>query len=182
MGEWLWSGLSPAQAEGHACVVCGRDYLRERAHPTRWVPVGRAEGTTSQVFACVGRCADHAAARCYPGGVMVISDEALTAAGTAFLRACEVAVAATPTGDPRHAHPDAIVTATVAAAAPLIVAAELRRLAEVFDDHAQTLRRDVAEHGDLDVSWGIARAAVWRECAVITRQRAVRMDPAGGAS
>lgn len=179
MGERIWNGLSPAQADGHACVLCGRDYLRDRARPVRRVPVGRDRCTHSQVFACVGRCADRAAARCYPGGVMVISDEALTAAGTAFLRAWEDAVAATPTGDPRHAHPDDVVTATVAAAAPLIVAAELRRLAEVFDDRAETLRRDAA---DPVTSLDPTPVRVLLDCAAITREHAFRMDPAGGAS
>lgn len=175
MGEWIWTGLSPAQADGRSCVVCGRDYLRDR-RPVRRVPVGRAKNTTSQVFACVDRCADRAAARCYPGGEVVISDEALTAAGAAFLHAWDAAVAATPTGDPRHAHPDDVVTATVAAAAPLIVAAELRHLAEVFEHHADTLPvTDPATAPD-------PTTETLRDCAAITRQRAFRMDPAGGAS
>jgi hypothetical protein len=40
--------LTPAQADGLACVVCGADYLVVR---TPHVPVGRSE-TGSQVFAC----------------------------------------------------------------------------------------------------------------------------------
>lgn len=43
-------GLTPAQADGLACVVCGADFLRVRV---RSRPVGRSV-TGSQVFACVG--------------------------------------------------------------------------------------------------------------------------------
>ena len=46
-----------------------------------------------------------------------IPDEALTAAGAAFLAALERATVATPSKDPRDAYPDEV-----------IVAAELRRL------------------------------------------------------
>jgi len=41
-------GLTPAQADGLACVVCGVDYLE---HNTPRRPVGRSH-TDSQVFAC----------------------------------------------------------------------------------------------------------------------------------
>ncbi|MFB7289002.1 hypothetical protein [Actinacidiphila glaucinigra] len=41
--------LTPAQADGLACVVCHADYLTVR---TPHVPVGRSS-TGSQVFACV---------------------------------------------------------------------------------------------------------------------------------
>ncbi|MCQ4082239.1 hypothetical protein NGB36_16900 [Streptomyces sp. RB6PN25] len=45
--------LTPAQADGLACVVCDADFLRVAvAH----VPVGRSD-TGSQVFACKGACA-----------------------------------------------------------------------------------------------------------------------------
>lgn len=57
-----------------------------------------------------------------------IPDEALTAAGVAFLAALERATEATPSKDPRHAYPDEVIAAAVEAAAPVIVAAELRRL------------------------------------------------------
>lgn len=57
-----------------------------------------------------------------------IPEEALTAAGGAFLAALERATAATPTGDPRHAYADEVVAAAVEAAAPVVVAWELRRL------------------------------------------------------
>jgi hypothetical protein len=57
-----------------------------------------------------------------------IPDEALTAAGAAFLAAPEQATEATPSKDPRHAYPDEVIAAAVEAAAPVIVAAELRRL------------------------------------------------------
>lgn len=56
-------GLSEAQADGLACVICGANYLRVRlAH----VPVGRS-ATGSRVFACVGRCTVFAPAE-YPEG------------------------------------------------------------------------------------------------------------------
>ncbi|MCX9191961.1 hypothetical protein C3Y87_11140 [Carbonactinospora thermoautotrophica] len=51
------ASLTSAQRDGLACVVCGRDYLK---NPVPRVPVGRS-GTSSQVFACDGgegvRCA-----------------------------------------------------------------------------------------------------------------------------
>jgi hypothetical protein len=56
--------LSVLQADGLACVVCGADYLRVRVPH---VPVGRSV-TGSQVFACVGCCADDA--RHAVGGVL----------------------------------------------------------------------------------------------------------------
>jgi hypothetical protein len=49
--------LTPAQADGLACVRCGVDYLTV-AVPHR--PVGRS-GTGSQVFACSWTCAGGAA-------------------------------------------------------------------------------------------------------------------------
>jgi hypothetical protein len=57
-----------------------------------------------------------------------IPDEALTAAGVAFLAALEQATEATPSKDPRHVYPDEVIAAAVEVAAPVIVAAELRRL------------------------------------------------------
>lgn len=48
--EKIVTGLTPSQADGLACVVCGVDYLR--VHVPH-VPVGRSV-TGSQVFACVG--------------------------------------------------------------------------------------------------------------------------------
>ncbi len=48
-----FTGLSPVQADGLACVICHRDYLTD-THPSR--PVGTAEATGSQVFACTGGC------------------------------------------------------------------------------------------------------------------------------
>jgi len=41
--------LSPAQYDGLACIICGRDYLAE---PIPHVPVGMVDG--GQVFACTG--------------------------------------------------------------------------------------------------------------------------------
>jgi excisionase family DNA binding protein len=46
--------LTPAQADGLACVVCGRDFL---AQPVRMRPVGRSH-TGSQIFACSGHAQD----------------------------------------------------------------------------------------------------------------------------
>ncbi|MGQ0773500.1 MAG: hypothetical protein ACT4NY_03630 [Pseudonocardiales bacterium] len=54
--EKVITGLSPLQADGLACVVCGADFLRVRVPH---VPVGRSV-TGSQVFACVGCCPDDA--------------------------------------------------------------------------------------------------------------------------
>lgn len=53
IGQWVWSELSPAQAEGLACVICGGNFLREGL---MCVPVGCCN-TGSQVFACSGSCA-----------------------------------------------------------------------------------------------------------------------------
>jgi hypothetical protein len=109
-------GLSLAQADGRACVVCGR---RLRGKGLVWQPVGRSH-TGSQVFACAGTCASTATA---PDAV-VIPEGALSVAGSAFNTALDAAG-----GDVHRAWPDDLVTATVTAAAPLIVATELRRLA-----------------------------------------------------
>lgn len=54
--EKVITGLSPLQADGLTCVVCGADYLRVRVPH---VPVGRSV-TGTQVFACAGRCLDEA--------------------------------------------------------------------------------------------------------------------------
>lgn len=61
--DTITTGLTPLQADGLACVACGADYLRVRVPH---VPVGRS-ATGSQVFACVGCCADDA--RHAAGGV-----------------------------------------------------------------------------------------------------------------
>lgn len=144
MPEQTWTALGSAQADGLACVICARDYSR---HPTQQIPVGRSL-TGSQVFACDGACA-HLAHRA--AGLLHIPDEALTAAGMAFLSALDQA---TPTGDPHQAYPDDLVNPTILAAAPLIVAAELRRL-------AGQIQGDAGGHQRL-------------------RERADRLDPAGG--
>jgi hypothetical protein len=57
MGERVWRGLSPARADGLACVVCAADYLTVA---TARRPVGRSE-TGSQVFACLPGCVERAA-------------------------------------------------------------------------------------------------------------------------
>jgi len=59
MDERIWTGLSPAQADGLACVICARNF---RIRGSVSVPVGRSH-TGSQVFACVDRCAHAAAER-----------------------------------------------------------------------------------------------------------------------
>ncbi len=69
--------------------------------------------------------ADQSRSRSHP---LHIPDEALTAAGAAFLAALEQATEATPSKNPRDAYPDEVIAAAVQAAAPVIVAAELRRL------------------------------------------------------
>lgn len=61
--DMMITGLTAAQADGLACVVCGADYLRIRVPH---VPVGRSV-TGSQVFACVGCHLDDA--RRAAGGV-----------------------------------------------------------------------------------------------------------------
>lgn len=58
------TGVTAAQADGLACVVCGADYLHVRVPH---VPVGRSV-TGSQVFACLGCCP--ADARRVAGGVL----------------------------------------------------------------------------------------------------------------
>lgn len=93
-----------------------------------------------------------------------IPDEAWTAAGVAFLAAMD---RATTSGDPRQAYPDDLVTPTVRAAAPLIVAAELRRLAAHCEP--QTARR---------LSYG-ERAGIERVCAELLA-RADELDSRGG--
>ncbi len=57
MDERIWTGLSSAQADGLACVICTHDF---RVRGSVSVPVGRSH-TGSQVFACVDRCAHVAA-------------------------------------------------------------------------------------------------------------------------
>ncbi|PXY17301.1 hypothetical protein BAY59_36525 [Prauserella coralliicola] len=55
----MWTGLTPVQADGLACVWCGQSYVHDGG-PHR--PVGIAATTGSQVFACDGVCAEQAAA------------------------------------------------------------------------------------------------------------------------
>ena len=117
MSERVWTGLAAEAADGLACVICGQSF-RARRSPVRQA-VGRSH-TGVQVFACVGDCADRAAAT---PEVLAIPMEALTAGGAAFL-----AVLAGAGGDVHRADPDDLVTETVRAAAPLVVAVELRRI------------------------------------------------------
>ncbi|GAA0632577.1 hypothetical protein GCM10010174_62070 [Kutzneria viridogrisea] len=51
--------LTQAQADGLACVACGRDYLHDPAR-TPSSPVGQS-ATGSQIFACAPGCVDQAA-------------------------------------------------------------------------------------------------------------------------
>lgn len=57
--EKVFTGLTDAQADGLACVVCGRDYFRAPGSVS--LLVGRSL-TGSQVFACEGRCGEAAGA------------------------------------------------------------------------------------------------------------------------
>ena len=101
-----------------------------RGRGRSWVPVGRSH-TGSQVFACVGDCADRAAAM---PEVLAIPMEALTAGGVAFL-----AVVDRAGGLLHRAYPDDLVAETVRASAPLVVAAELRRVATELRARASDL-------------------------------------------
>jgi hypothetical protein len=126
MAERIWTGLPAAAADGLACVICGRTW---RGRGRAAVPVGRSH-TGAQVFACVGDCADRAAAT---PEVLPIPMEALTAAGAAFLAAADRA------GGVHRAYLDDLVADTVAASAPLVVAAELRRVAAELRTRATDL-------------------------------------------
>jgi hypothetical protein len=126
MAERIWTGLPAAAADGLACVICGRG-PRGRARAS--VPVGRSH-TGSQVFACAGECAARAAA--IPE-MLPIPMDALTAGGAAFLAAADRA------GGVHRAYPDDLVADTVTAAAPLVVAAELRRVATELSARATDL-------------------------------------------
>jgi hypothetical protein len=53
--EKIINGLTTAQADGLACVICGLDYLRSPGCSS--VPVGRS-ASGSQVFACISSCAE----------------------------------------------------------------------------------------------------------------------------
>jgi hypothetical protein len=92
--------------------------------------VGRSH-TGAQVFACVGDCADRAATT---PEVLAIPMEALTAGGVAFL-----AVVDRAGGLLHRAYPDDLVAETVRASAPLVVAAELRRVATELRTRAADL-------------------------------------------
>ncbi|MGH3872398.1 MAG: hypothetical protein ACRDSR_12945 [Pseudonocardiaceae bacterium] len=126
MAERIWTGLPAMAAEGLACVICGRG---PRGRGRASVPVGRSH-TGSQVFACVGECAARAAA--IPEG-LAIPMEALTAGGAAFLATADRA------GGVHRAYPDDLVAETVEASAPLVVAAELRRVAAEMRTRATDL-------------------------------------------
>jgi hypothetical protein len=143
MGERIWSGLDVLAADGLACVICGRDFL-SRAPRVR-LPVGRSH-TGSQVFACVGDCAEMAGAM---PTVLMIPRQALAVGARAFLMVLDRAG-----GNPREVWHEVLVAATVRAAAPLVVAAELRRIA------TETTTGDQ-----------------WAGCL---RARATELDPAGG--
>lgn len=57
--EKIINELSIVQADGLACVICGFDYQRAQGFAS--VPAGRSVIGT-QVFACVGHCAEAAGA------------------------------------------------------------------------------------------------------------------------
>ena len=143
MGERIWTGLDSVAADGLACALCGRDSL-SRSSRMR-LPVGRSQ-TDSQVFACVGDCADMA--RAMPE-VLVIPGQALAAGDMALLMVLDRVG-----GDPRQAWHGSLAATNVRAAAPLVVAAELHRIAaEPTTDQ------------------------LWAGCL---RARADELDPAGG--
>ncbi|MGH3834466.1 MAG: hypothetical protein ACRDSF_01995 [Pseudonocardiaceae bacterium] len=143
MSERVWgAGLSPIQADGRACVVCGRG-LRVRGSVA--VPVGRSSVTGSQVFACTGACAERAGELGPAARLVAVPPHAWAAAGAAFVAALDWAG-----GDVRRAWPDDLVEAAVHAAAPLIVAAELRQLAQQIEGDARGYLRLRARADELD--------------------------------
>jgi len=160
MTQPRWDGLDPAQAGGLACVICTREL---RGHSTPRVPVGHSV-TGSPVMACTGSCAQQAT---LPAWRLGIPGEAWTAAGIAFLTALDD----TTSKDVRDAYPDDLITPTVRAAAGLIVAAELRRLATQYQPGTDP-RLSYAQRRHRE---GIAAV-----CAALT-ERADELDPAGGA-
>lgn len=175
-----WDELDAAQASGQACVVCARRLSRgwrDRRGPAS-VMVGRSR-TGSPVFACAGACTERvpvilpsqASPDPHPtrpaAGAVAIPDEALTAAGAAFVAALEAAG-----GDLNRAWPDDLVTATVTAAAPVIVAAELRRVAAEMDPGPA----EAVATSATAVNAGRARE-LW---AGYLRVRADELDPASG--
>ena len=127
MTERIWTGLDARAADGLACVICGRG---PQGRGRAWVPVGRSH-TGAQVFACVGDCADRAVTM---PEVLAIPMEALTAGGAAFL-----AVVDRAGGLLHRAYPDDLVAETVRVSAPLVVAAELRRVAAELRARASDL-------------------------------------------
>jgi hypothetical protein len=143
MGERIWTGLDAVAADGLACVLCARDFLSQGSRGR--LPVGRSH-TGSQVFACIGDCAELAGVM---PEVLGLPLEALAVGGMALLRVLDRVG-----GDPRQVWHGVLVAAAVRAAAPLVVAAELRRIA------AQTTTGDS-----------------WIGCL---RARADELDPAGG--
>lgn len=179
--ERIWEGLNSGQAAGRACVVCARDHLSPRRAPVRRVVVGRDRSTGSPVFACAGVCATQAAVRCYRGGAMALSSVALGEATRAVHRASAVTGTGL-VGDPLRV--GEVVVALVAAAAPLVIAAELRCLVEVFDERARAVWHEItttmAALAGTDPAGQRYEALL--ECASLTRQRAFAMDPAGGSS
>ncbi|MFJ3847345.1 hypothetical protein ACIPV3_25050 [Streptomyces albidoflavus] len=52
--RYFWH-LSAAQSDGVACVICNRDFLKNRVNT---VTVGRSPESDTAVFACLGPCAD----------------------------------------------------------------------------------------------------------------------------
>lgn len=176
----IWEGLSTGKADGRACVICGRDYLTTRRAPAPRVPVGRALSTGSQVFACVGDCAGRAATRCYPGGAMALSGVALAKAATA-VHSHAIRELTAPEDPLRVGE---VVCEVVAAAAPLVIAAELRWLARMFETRANAARTQITNPTAALEGTDPAgqRCAALLECARLTRAHASAMDPTGDAS
>lgn len=163
MTERVWMGLDRVTATGLACVVCARDF-RVRGAPAR-VPVGRSY-TGSQVFACVGQCVEEAVAT---PEVLAIPLDALTAGAVACL-----AVLEGDRGDWYRVDLDRLVAAIVQAGAPVVVAAELRRLA------------GLGTPGTSDIAASTLGAALRVTVAGfvgagVLRARADELDPAGAA-
>lgn len=181
MSERIWEGLNTGQGDGRACVTCGRDYLHSHQAPTRRIPVGRSHSTGSQVFACAGECLTRAEVRCYPGGAVALSGVAIAEATRALHRTVIVGDL-TPPGDPRQVQE--LVCATVAAAAPLLIAAELRWLAWVFDERARSVWSQISDTVAALEGTDPAgqRHEALLECSHLARRHAFGMDPAGGAS
>jgi len=91
--------LTPAQADGLACVVCGVDYLK---HNTARRPVGRSQ-SGSQVFAC---CTHRAVRHAVGGGYVDVRPGPTGREAAAARRARADAAAGLDAADLDHAQGD----------------------------------------------------------------------------